>query len=123
LKWGGEEKAASAGDEEAAATLDGPAAASVPRRAGAQRAGAEGRGTRREALTCGPGRTEERGRRQTGGAVRREKRRKATVQLTKSKTCIFRAPKITKFLLKQYHTTKNIIQQQTPKKYAKTCPQ
>jgi hypothetical protein len=89
------------GDEEAAATLDGPAAAGVRHRAGAQRAGAEGRGTRREALTRGPGRAEERGRRQTGGAGRSEKRRKATVQLTKLKTCISRAPKITKFLLKQ----------------------
>jgi hypothetical protein len=97
-------------NEGAAATLDEPAAAGVPRRAGAQRAGAEGRGTWREALTRGPGRAEERGRRQTGGAGRREKRRRATVQLTKSKTCISLAPKITKFLLRQDHATKNIMQ-------------
>jgi hypothetical protein len=53
-----------------------------------------------------------------GGAGRREKERQR-FNLQKSNTCISRAPKITKFLLKQDHTTKNIMQQQTLKKTSK----
>jgi hypothetical protein len=71
---------------------------------------------RRGRLKRGPGRAGERGGRQVG---REKGKRKATVQLAKSNTCISRDPKITKFLLKQDHTTKNILQQQTLKKTSK----
>jgi hypothetical protein len=56
----------------------------------------------------GPGARERE--RPTGGAGRREKKGKTTVQLANSKTCTSRAPKITKILPKQDHTTKNIMQ-------------
>jgi hypothetical protein len=58
----------------------------------------------------------EREERLTGGAGRKENTRKWKAQLQKSKTGTSRAPKFTKFLLKQDHTTKNIMQKQTLKK-------
>jgi hypothetical protein len=58
---GGGESEAAREVKRRAATLDKPAAAGVPRHAGAQRAGAEGRGMRRGQLMRGPGRAGERG--------------------------------------------------------------
>jgi hypothetical protein len=53
------------------------------------------------------------------GPGRKENTRKGKAQLQKPKNGTSRAPKFTKFLLKQDHTTKNIMQQQTLKKTSK----
>jgi hypothetical protein len=84
------------------------------RRAAGQRAGAEARGRRRGWLTRRPGRAGRAGAAGRWGRVE-GKYPKIKAQIQKSKIGTSWAPKFTKFLPKQDHTTKNIMQQQTLK--------
>jgi hypothetical protein len=74
LKWGGERERRAGNKGAAAATLDEPAAAGVPCRAGAQRAGAEAREARRGRLMRGPERAGEG--EEAGGAGRKKERQR-----------------------------------------------
>jgi hypothetical protein len=85
-------------------------ARSDARRAAGQQAGADAWGRQRGRLTRGPGRTRGGLERLTGGAGKGKNTRKRRSKFPNSKTTISRDPKFTKFLLKQDHSTKNIMQ-------------